>query len=164
VQRLSLAFRCFWLALTGRLRAEQVQSALKPVERPATAPDVLPAGAVQLLAVLQREGRLIDFLAEDIDAYSDAQVGSAVRDIHRGCRRVLEESVQVKPILDQEEESRVEVPVGFDPAEIRLTGNVHGEPPFHGSLKHHGWVVRQMKLTGSVAHDTRVVAPAEVEV
>jgi hypothetical protein len=126
--------------------------------------ELLPIGAVQLLAILQREGRLIDFLVEDIDTYGDAQVGAAVRDIHRGCRRVLEESVQIKPIVDQEEESRVEVPAGFDPAEIRLTGNVHGDPPFHGSLKHHGWIVRGIKLPESVASTSRVVAPAEVEV
>src|SRR5207253_6846543 len=36
--------------------------------------------AVQLLAILQREGRLLDFLQEDVDGYADAQIGAAVRD------------------------------------------------------------------------------------
>lgn len=163
MQRLWLALRCFWLALTDRRTAEQLSLAIK--EDTATPPsEPLPIGAIQLLALLQREGRLIDFLIEDIDAYADAQVGAAVRDIHRGCRRVLDDCVEVKPIVDQEEESRVDVPVGFDPAEIRLTGNVHGDPPFHGALKHHGWMVRRIKLPDSVATNSRIVAPAEVEV
>jgi hypothetical protein len=152
--------------LTDRLKAEQLTSALKPIDHVGTAPpsESLPVGVVQLLALLQREGRLIDFLAEEIDAYADAQVGAAVRDIHQGCRRVLDESVQLRPIVDQEEQSRVQVPVGFDPAEIRLTGNVHGEPPFHGTLKHHGCAVRKIQLPASGLSDSRVVAPAEVEV
>jgi Domain of unknown function (DUF2760) len=164
VQRLSLAFRCFWLVLTNQARAEQIAAALKPPESVVSPADPLPVGAIQLLSLLQREGRLIDFLNEDITAYGDAQIGAAVRDIHRGCRQVLDEYVQVKPIVEQEEESRLEVPVGFDPAEIRLTGNVHGEPPFHGTLKHHGWMVGKIKLPEGTASNQRVVAPAEVEV
>lgn len=165
MQRFWLAIRCFWLVLTDRVKAGQIRLALEPEERPATpAAPPLPIGAVQMLALLQREGRLIDFLAEDITEYSDAQIGAAVRDIHRGCRKALDECVQLKPIVDQAEESRYEVPVGFDPAEVRLTGNVHGEPPFHGTLKHHGWMVRDIKLPESAASNPRVVAPAEVEV
>ena len=38
-------------------------------------------GAVQILSVLQRDARLVDFLMEDIGAYSDEQVGAAVRDV-----------------------------------------------------------------------------------
>ena len=165
MQRLWLAFRCFWVVLTDRVKAEQLRSALEPEETIATpTPESLPVGAVQILALLQREGRLIDFLREDIDAYADAQIGAAVRDIHRGCRRVLDECLNIQPVLDQREDSRVEVPIGFDPAEIRLTGSVHGEPPFHGTLKHHGWAVREFKLPESATSNSRVVAPAEVEV
>ena len=72
---------------------------------------------------------MIDFLEEDIDAYSDAQVGAAVRDIHRGCRKSLRDYLTLEPILDEAEEERVTVAADFDPAAIRLIGNVNGSPP-----------------------------------
>jgi Domain of unknown function (DUF2760) len=164
VSRLSLALRSFWAVLTDGKKAEQIAALLKPPEQVTPAQDPLPVGAVQILSLLQREGRFIDFLNEDIAEYGDAQIGAAVRDIHRGCRQILDEYVQVKPIVEQQEESRLEVPVGFDPAEIRLTGNVHGGPPFQGTLKHHGWMVGKVKLPEGTAGNPRVVAPAEVEV
>jgi hypothetical protein len=154
--------RCFWLVLTDRKLADRISELLKTPAEPAEPP--LPVGAIQLLSLFQREGRFIDFLNEDIDSYGDAQVGAAVRDIHRGCRKVLVEHVELMPIIKQEEESRVEVPAGFDPAVIRLTGNVHGEPPFHGTLKHHGWIVQKIQLPEALGGTQRVVATADVEV
>jgi hypothetical protein len=121
-------------------------------------------GAVQLLSILQREGRLLDFLQEEIDAYPDAQIGAAVRDIHRGCKKALAEHVPLEPVLREAENATVRVDEGFDPARIRLTGNVMGEPPYTGTLKHHGWRTRTVNLpTVTGAADPLVVAPAEVE-
>jgi hypothetical protein len=58
----------------------------------------------------------------------------------------------------------VTVPAGFDAQRIRLTGAVLGQPPFKGSLKHHGWVASDVRLpTVSEALDPRILAPAEVE-
>jgi hypothetical protein len=117
-----------------------------------------------LLALLQREGRLLDFLMEDIQAYQDAQIGAAVRDIHRQCRQVLQEHLVLAPVIDKEEEQSVTVPSGFDPAAIRLTGQVAGQPPFTGTLKHRGWRVKEIKLAPPPAgQDAFVVMPAEVE-
>ena len=45
--------------------------------------------AAQLLQLLQKHGRLVDFIFEDIDTYSDEQVGAGVRVVHQGCRKVL---------------------------------------------------------------------------
>jgi hypothetical protein len=122
-------------------------------------------GAIQLLALFQREGRLVDFLREDITSYNDAQIGAAVRDIHKGCRRVLEERMAIAPILDGAEESSIRLDAGFDPARIRVTGNVIGEPPFTGKLKHPGWRTTKAVLPelprGS---DSSVIASAEVEI
>src|SRR5205814_4905446 len=101
---------------------------------------------LRILAVLQRDGRLVDFLQEDIDPYSDAQIGAAVRDIHRGCRKSLHDYLTIEPIIDAAEEQGVTVPADFDPAAIRLVGNVNGSPPFQGTLKHHGWRVRSVHL------------------
>jgi hypothetical protein len=120
--------------------------------------------AVQLLAILQREGRLLDFLQEDVDAYSDAQIGAAVRDIHRGCKKALAEHLPVEPVLREAENAQVRVDAGFDPSRIRLVGNVVGEPPFTGALRHHGWRVARVTLpTPARATDPSVIAPAEVE-
>ncbi len=123
-----------------------------------------PSGAsLQLLALLQREGRLLDFLLEDIQGYQDAQVGAAVRDIHRSCQRALHEHLTLKPIMSGQEGEKVKVPVGFDPAAIRLTGNVTGQPPFNGTLQHHGWRVTSLQLAKPhEGQDEFVVAPAEV--
>jgi hypothetical protein len=121
-------------------------------------------GAVQLLSLLQREGRLLDFLQEEIDGYDDAQIGAAVRDIHRGCRRALSEYLPVEPVLPDAENARVRIDAGFDPSRIRLVGSVLGEPPWTGTLRHHGWRTAQVKLPPpAVAADPTVVAPAEVE-
>lgn len=120
-------------------------------------------GALSLLGWLQRSGRFIDFVMEDVDAYSDEQVGAAVRDIHRGCRKVLDEALGLEPILPGEESAPVEVPAGFDPAAIQLTGNVRGDPPFSGTLMHHGWRTTKVHVPVSETLDARVLAPAEVE-
>jgi hypothetical protein len=136
----------------------------EPQAEPKPAKDDGLRGAVQLLAVLQREGRLLDFLQEDIDAYPDAQIGAAVRNIHRGCKKALAEHVPVEPVLREPEDARVRVDAGFDPSRIKLTGNVVGEPPFTGTLKHHGWRIARVVLPASTAAtDPTVVAPAEVE-
>lgn len=125
--------------------------------------DARSGGALALLSWLQRSGRLIDFCMEEIDTYDDAQIGAAVRDIHRGCRKVLDEALGLEPILPGEESSRVSVPSGFDPVSIQLTGNVRGDPPFAGTLMHHGWRTTKIHVPVSETLDPNVLAPAEVE-
>jgi hypothetical protein len=122
-------------------------------------------GALALLALLQREGRLVDFLREDLDDYDDEDIGASVRDIHRGCRKVLDEHLDLEPVMPGEEDEDVNVPKGFDPGEIRLVGDVAGDPPFKGVMRHHGWRVTKAKLpTLSDGVDRHVLAPAEVEI
>ena len=123
-----------------------------------------PSGApLRLLALLQREGRLLDFLLEDISGYQDAQIGAAVRDIHRNCQKTIKEHLTLAPIIPGQEGERATVPAGFDPSAIRLTGNVTGQPPFSGTLQHHGWRVSSMRLAEPHAgQDEFVVAQAEV--
>jgi hypothetical protein len=132
---------------------------------PPVAPLKPSAEPLWLLAVLQREGRLVDFLLEDIKAYTDDQVGAAVRDIHRHCQKALNEHLDFVPVLDRVEGDPVEVAPGFDPSAIRITGNVAGEPPFKGALRHRGWRVKEMKLAKPPeGQDQFVIQPAEVEV
>jgi hypothetical protein len=182
--RFLLALRCFFLILFYKRLPEDAATLLPAPERPAALPPPeaeivtkaevekpkvdgkaqLQRGAVQLLALLQREGRLLDFLQEEIDGYSDDQIGAAVRDIHRGCKKVLAEHAPLEPVLAGQENASVRVDPGFDPSRIRLTGNVVGEPPFTGTLRHHGWRTARVvlpELTGTT--DPTVVAPAEVE-
>jgi len=184
--RFILALKCFFLVLFAkRLPAdaaallpppekatEQLPPALattQPVDASLMAKAAEPKrddgrGAALLLGLLQREGRLLDFLQEEIDGYADAQIGAAVRDIHRGCKKVLAEHLPVEPVLKEAENATVRVDAGFDPSRIRLTGNVMGEPPYTGVLKHHGWRLAKVQLpTSSANADPNVVAPAEVE-
>lgn len=121
-------------------------------------------GALRLLALLQKEGRLVDFLEEDIQPYTDAQVGAAVRAIHAGCRKALHERMEIARIYPEDDGATVEVASGFDPASVRLTGNVHGQPPFHGVLQHGGWRATHVSLPKTAGVDAAVLAPAEVEV
>ena len=118
-----------------------------------------------MLALLQRDGRLVDFLMEDLSGYPDEQVGAAVRDIHSNCRRALARYVTVESILDGQEGGPVTVSDGLDPAEVRLVGNVAGRPPFQGTLLHKGWRVTHVSLPPLGEGAGRaVVAQAEVEV
>src|SRR6516164_2392167 len=96
------------------------------------------AEPLRLLSLLQREGRVLDFFLEDISGAPDDLVGAGVRELHRKAQAVLKEHLTLEPVLSQKEEETVEVPAGFDPSAIRLTGNVSGNPPFKGTLKHHG--------------------------
>lgn len=122
-------------------------------------------GALMLLGLLQREGRLVDFLRESLDSYDDAAIGAAVRDVHRGCKKVLDEHLRLEPVMPGQEEAPVTVPRGFDPGEVRLIGKVDGEPPFRGVLVHHGWRAVDSKFPAlSEGVDRRVLAPAEVRV
>lgn len=148
------------------------REALAPprVEAPAARPPVPPAApavpdaALHLLALLQREGRLVDFLQEDVSGFADADVGAAARVVHDGCRKVLTEYLGLEPVFPQPEGARITLPRGFDPAAVRLTGQVTGEPPFAGTLRHHGWRAAEIRLpTFPAGQDPRIVAPAEVE-
>jgi len=166
MSRLGLAFRCFFRVLGGKTLPSEVL-AQQPGRRALPAPDLAAAKlaqVVQWLGVLQKEGRLIDFLQEDIAGYADEQVGAAVRSIHSGCRRALAEHVQLEPVLAGTEDSPVTIEPGFDPSRIRLVGNVTGEPPFQGLLRHHGWRAATVTLPELAAGiDPTVIAPAEVE-
>ena len=130
---------------------------LKPEQPP-------EAAAIQLLAILQRKGRLIDFLQEDIAPFADDQIGAAVRRVHAGCREAMADHFTLEPVLDKPEGSQVTVEPGFDAGEIRLTGNVTGEPPFSGALQHRGWRAVRVELPELMQSQRRVIAAAEVEV
>ncbi|WP_375772030.1 DUF2760 domain-containing protein [Archangium gephyra] len=147
---------------TGLPAGQQTPEKKEPVA--ALPPEREHAPALQFLAMLQREGRLIDFLQEDVAAFPDSDVGAAARIVHEGCRKVLRQYLTLEPVLPQSEGDRVNVPAGFDAQRIRLTGNVAGQPPYTGALKHHGWVTTAVKFPStSAAMDPRVLSPAEVE-
>ena len=174
LRRIPLAFDAFFglLAdanLAARFAALRRGAAPAPATpAPMPAPPVLkeasPDAALQLLALLQREARLIDFVGEDLGGYEDAQIGVAARLVHDGCAKVLREHFSIVPVRDEAEGSRVTLQAGFDAAAVRLTGNVVGQLPFTGSLSHRGWRVTEVRLPKlAERHDTRVLAPAEVE-
>jgi hypothetical protein len=187
-----LAFLCFFRLLFGRKlpaeaakylpedvqpkqlperAAEPAQAVDKPAEpaqRPAEKKVAIAQhhreGALALLALLQREGRFVDFVRDSVDGASDADIGAAAREVHRGCRKVLDQHLSFEPVMPGEEEAKVTVPKGFDPAEVRLIGEAKGDPPFRGTLRHHGWRVVDAKLPQlAEGIDRSVIAPAEVE-
>jgi len=152
----------------GLLLALMLPRAAAPVvtvsSTPAPPPEPKEEAALRLLGILQEEGRLVDFLEEDLTPYPDDQIGSAVRDIQQKCRKALNERVSLEPVLRGSEGETVTVDAGFDPATIRLTGNVSGVPPFRGVLRHAGWRATRATLPDRRGHDPHVIAPAEVDI
>lgn len=120
--------------------------------------------ALQLLGLFQREGRLVDFLEQDVAAFSDAEVGAAARVVHEGCRKALRQHAKVAALRSEEEGAKVTIEEGYAAAEIKLVGNVQGKPPYRGTLQHRGWRVRDLSVPlPTKDHDATVIAPAEVE-
>ena len=164
--RLGLAFKVLGDASLARKLMQIVE---KPEPAKVEAPKPVPqekthASGLFVLSVFQQDGRLIDFLQQDVAGFSDEEVGAAARVVHGGCRKALERLVTPMRVLKDEEGATVTVPTGFDANRIRLTGNVTGQPPFKGALKHHGWVATDLKFpTLAENMDYRVLAPAEVE-
>ena len=162
IRRLQLAWRvlldaAFAGEIEAGLRGLQAQTAVQPPER-------IHASGLLLLATLQREGRLVDFLQQQVAGFSDEEIGAAARVVHTGCRKALQQACDLEPVLRDPEGSPVRVDSGFDAQRIRLTGNVTGQPPFRGTLKHHGWVAKAIHLPDLPNElDPRVIAPAEVE-
>ncbi len=153
------------LVLSFGRRAREAQRAEKAPPQPAPRALLSPEPAIQMLSALQREGRLIDFLEEDISAYDDAQIGAAVRNIHTGCKAALLDQMEIQPVFREEEGAAVTVPPGFDPGAIRLTGNVSGDPPFRGILRHRGWQAERVRLPQAAGDNRKyILAPAEVEI
>ncbi len=117
------------------------------------------------LSVLQRDGRLLDFFDEDLSLYDDEQIGAAVRSIHEDCKKTIKKYIDPKPVIDNEEGERVTIEPGFDIDSIKLVGNVSGEPPFEGILKHRGWKAGKKEIPKlSDIQDAAIIIPAEVEI
>ena len=129
--------------LTESPEPEQEARQREP-ERPVLI-DTIPDSALQLLGLMQQEGRLVDFLEEDVTEYSDAEIGAAVRVVHEGCRKALHEHITLEPIRQETEGARITLQPGFDASAIRPTGNLVGEPPFTGTLAHRGWRVTEVQ-------------------
>ena len=173
-------FLIFGILLWGGLRrivARSFEKSGKPVpKKPAHASAASAADReaeqynqqrlfLHLLSVLQREGRLVDFFSEDLNLYEDAQIGGAVRAIHENCKKVINKSLALEAVIDRNEGEEIQVEPGFDPDAIKLTGNVTGEPPFKGILRHKGWRTRKLELPAlSGGQDAHIIAPAEVEI
>lgn len=180
LSRVSLAFGAFFgllgdarlAARYARLRDPESAMPPAPPAAPVAPPPppapvlrtATPDAALQLLGLLQRDARLIDFALEDLAGHSDADVGAAARLVHDGCAKVLREHFTIAPVRGEAEGSRVVLDAGFDATAVRLTGNVVGQAPFRGSLSHRGWRASAVKLPKlAEGHDASVLAPAEVE-
>ncbi|VGO14721.1 hypothetical protein PDESU_03289 [Pontiella desulfatans] len=159
MNKLGLAFKAFFATLKSGAPAVETPKVVAPATQPAR------SEALTLLAALQREARLVDFLMEPLDGYTDQQVAAAVRDIQADSRKVLERLFALKPLRTEDEGSKITVPAGFDAAAFKLTGNVAGEAPYSGELMHPGWTATKLDLPVWQGSDdsAKIVAPAEVE-
>jgi hypothetical protein len=171
--RIFLAFRSFFSILFSGKLADSTLAELGVTRRQAAAPaPAAPAapiarpadGALQLLAILQRDSRLLDFVMEDISSYSDDQVGAAVRELHDQCRDALARYVTLQPVIDGVEGTYAKAP-SSDANLVKFVGNVPAQPPAGGTLRHKGWKAVNIDLPAlSPRQDATIVAPAEIEV
>jgi uncharacterized protein DUF2760 len=171
LSRISLAFRSFFSILFGGKLSSDVAlafgySKLAPAPKAAPAapkPQAGPAdGAVQILSILQRDARLVDFLMEDISSYSDEQVGAAVRDVQRQSRSSLERYLRLTPVIDGVEGTFSKIDA-VDAAAVKLVGNVPASGQATGGmLRHRGWKAERVDLPA--AGPGLVLAPAEIEI
>ena len=173
MRKFGLGVRAFFRVFKDALFAEQLHQLLnaeppQALDAPTLEVDLAPARseALTLLAALQREARLVDFLMEGLEAYSDAQVGAAVRDVHRDSGALMQRLFGIEPLRPEAEGEGVSVPQGFVVANFRLTGNVAGEAPYQGVLRHSGWRATRCELPAWSGQDdvALTIAPAEVEV
>lgn len=172
MNRIALAFRAFFNLLFGGELSPDLLKDLK-LARPAAAPKPAPPpapvakpsdGALQMLAILQRDSRLIDFLMEDISAYSDDQIGAAVRELHDQCRDSVARYVTLQPVIDSVEGTFTKAP-STDPNLVKFIGNVPAKPPSGGILRHKGWRAAKVDLPALAGkQDATILAPAEIEI
>lgn len=178
MNRIVLAFRCFFNLLFSGALSRETLAALRLAPRdaapaktakPAAAPPTAPAvrasdGALQILAILQRDSRLLDFLMEDIAGYSDDQIGAAVRELHDQCRDSIKRYVTLEPVIDGVEGTFAKAPSN-DPGLVKFVGNVPAKPPSGGTLRHKGWRAAKIELPSVAARqDAMIIAPAEIEI
>jgi hypothetical protein len=175
LNRILLAFRSFFaLLFQGTLPDEVVRelhlSRSAPAPAKTAAPVPAPAaravsdGALQMLAILQRDSRLIDFLMEDIASYADEQIGAAVRELHDQCRDSMARYVTLQPVIDGVEGTFAKAP-SADANVVKFVGNVPAKPPAGGTLRHKGWRAVKIDLPALGAkQDAAIIAPAEIEI
>jgi hypothetical protein len=147
---------------------EKIVEVEKLVHAPAPEPVILkestPDAALQLLGLLQKEARFIDFIKEDIASYNDADIGVAARVVHEGCNKAINEHFTLAPVRNEQEGVKITLQKGFDASTVRLTGNIVGSPPFTGTLIHKGWQVTSIRLPKlTQGHNANILAAAEVE-
>lgn len=154
-----LAIKAFFKALKEPKLAELF------LEQKETKPATADYAHLRMLGMLQSQGRLIDFFKEDITAFSDAQVGACARKIHADCAKFIEESITIRPLMEEEEGSEVAIAPGYDPQKIKLVGKVKGEPPFKGIVIHKGWKAHKCSLPKkTIEGEANVLYSAEVEI
>ena len=168
--RISLAIRSFFSLLFSGSLPDSVLAKLGLARRGAPKPQAAPAavrasdGAVQLLSILQRDSRLVDFIMEDIAGYSDEQVGAAVRGLHDQARESLSRYVKLDPVIDGVEGTFTK-PAVSDPAAVKFIGNVPAGKPTGGLLRHKGWRAGKIDLPAlNPKQDASIIAPAEIEI
>lgn len=164
--RLVTAFKAFFWAFKDPVLAEQLlDKKTKATEAkllPQTSGDV---SHLRLLSLMQESSRLVDFLKEDLSSFDDAQIGAAARKIHEECGKCLEDLITVRPLMEENEGSKITIPQGYDPTKIKVVGNVKGSPPYAGVLVHKGWKAHKRSLPKKIGDQTtEVISPAEVEV
>lgn len=174
MSRFSAAFSSFFSILFSGVLPDSVATEFgftkakpTPVPPPPEPKVKLSDGALQLLQILQRDSRLLDFLMEDVQSYSDDQIGAAVRSIHNDSRAALNRLFTFAPVIDGVEgtNQKLDASKAPDPNRIKLIGNVPASGKVAGgTLRHRGWQASSVNLPPLGKQDLNILAPAEIEI
>jgi len=147
------------------LEAETIEDAVEESSVPvAEDTQAINVNGLQLLSLLQKSGRFVDFLKQDVTGFSNKEVGEAARVVHEGCAQVFSKYFEITPVSEEEEGSQITLEQGFDPAFFCLSGNIQNNAPYRGELVHPGWQVTSAQLPTLTQTDSlHVICPAEIE-
>jgi hypothetical protein len=172
LSRLSAAFRSFFSILFKGILPDDIAfqfgfTKAKPAPTVTQEQPKVSDGALQVLHLLQRDSRLIDFLMEDIASYTDDQIGAAVRTLHTESKASLARHFMLNPVIDGIEGTYQKIDSSKipDPNRIKLIGNVPANGKVGGgTLRHRGWMASSVNLPPLGKQDPTILAPAELEV
>lgn len=180
MSRIGVAFAAFFQSLFDAKSAQRIAEALEnPAHKRPTTPAAIPApapkptppaptrsDAITLLALLQREARLVDLVQQPLTGFTDDQIGAAARDVLTNTATVLKRVLDIAPASSEDEGASITIPADYDAGATTLSGNVPSTGPYNGKIVHAGWKAKKCDLpawTGGKAA-AMVIAPVEVEV
>lgn len=167
---LGVFFSILTLSLLFELLSSKAntQTGIK-VEAPIATKDEDDTSIVTFISMLQEKGRILDFAMDDIEKYSDEEVGRVARVVHQGIRDVFVSTTGVRPLHKGLEGEVIKINENDDFSMYKMLGTGTGNPPFSGTVVHRGWIAEKLvipksSLKSSTNSASKIIQAVEIEV